>query len=266
MSRPIRAVLAVDEGLDSDDLVALFGGDESLRLAQVTRLDDAPRVLAETQADLLVVAAQGYSDRALFLIDAPSSSDPDRPVLVLGHGVAERLRPAGVRGRRRRHPDAAAVAAAGAFSCRRLVARRKARCRGRRVPTSGRLICVLGPKGGTGKTLTSANLGVALAQRACARVASSTSTSSSATSASARAHARADDLRPRTRRRHARRREARRLPRDAPLRRCACCSPRPAPTRRARSRVELLSDVYARPALGVRRTSSSTRRPASRRR
>ncbi len=34
-----------------------------------TRLDDAPRVLVETQADLLVVAAQGYSDRALFLVD-----------------------------------------------------------------------------------------------------------------------------------------------------------------------------------------------------
>ena len=49
---------------------------------------------------------------------------------------------------------------------------------------AGRLVCVLGPKGGTGKTLTSSNLAVALAL-AGQRCSSSTSTSSSATSGSA---------------------------------------------------------------------------------
>ena len=84
MSQPIRAILAVDDGIDPDDLVALFGGGEALRLAQVvTRLDDAPRVLVETQAELLVIAARGYSDRALFLVDQAVKADPDRPVLVL---------------------------------------------------------------------------------------------------------------------------------------------------------------------------------------
>ena len=88
MSRPTRAILAVDDGIDSDSLVALFGGDESLRLTQVVpRLDDAPRVLEETQADVLVIAAQGYSDRALFLLDRAVKADPDRPVLILSQGI-----------------------------------------------------------------------------------------------------------------------------------------------------------------------------------
>ena len=164
MSRPIRAVLAVDEGLDSDDLVALFGGDETLRLAQVTRLDDAPRVLAETQADLLVVAAQGYSDRALFLVDRAVKADPDRPVLVLSHaspnGFVRRVFEVG-------GEDILMLPQSPQqlqFAVQKALARRKGGAAAQGADL-GRLIAVLGPKGGTGKTLTSANLAVALAQR-----------------------------------------------------------------------------------------------------
>ena len=164
MSRPIRAVLAVDEGLDSDDLVALFGGDETLRLAQVTRLDDAPRVLAETQADLLVVAAQGYSDRALFLVDRAVKADPDRPVLVLSHaspnGFVRRVFEVG-------GEDILMLPQSPQqlqFAVQKALARRKGGAAAQGADL-GRLIVVLGPKGGTGKTLTSANLAVALAQR-----------------------------------------------------------------------------------------------------
>jgi pilus assembly protein CpaE len=49
------------------------------------------------------------------------------------------------------------------FSIQKLVAR-KARQADGGATSQGRLICVLGPKGGSGKTLTSANLGVALAE------------------------------------------------------------------------------------------------------
>ena len=50
------------------------------------------------------------------------------------------------------------------FEVHKLIARRQ----GAETPTSeddSRLVCVLGPKGGTGKTLTATNLAVALAQR-----------------------------------------------------------------------------------------------------
>ena len=165
MSRPIRAILAVDDGIDPDELVALFGGDESLRLAQVvTRLDDAPRVLDETQADLLVIAAQGYSDRALFLVDRAVKADPDRPVLVLSkgspNGFVRRVFEMG-------GEDILMLPQSPEqfrFTVHKALARRTsgAAAQGAQL---GRMIAVLGPKGGTGKTLTSANLAVALAQR-----------------------------------------------------------------------------------------------------
>ena len=165
MSRPIRAILAVDDGIDPDELVALFGGDESLRLAQVvTRLDDAPRVLDETQADLLVIAAQGYSDRALFLVDRAVKADPDRPVLVLSkgspNGFVRRVFEMG-------GEDILMLPQSPEqfrFTVQKALARRKSGAAAQGAEL-GRMIAVLGPKGGTGKTLTSANLAVALAQR-----------------------------------------------------------------------------------------------------
>ena len=71
------------------------------------------RILQETTTDLLVIACAGYSERALFLIDAAVKQRPERPVVVLSRGLAERVRPPGLRGRRRRHRPAAGVAGAG---------------------------------------------------------------------------------------------------------------------------------------------------------
>jgi pilus assembly protein CpaE len=165
VSQPIRAILAVDDGIDPDDLVALFGGGEALRLAQVvTRLDDAPRVLIETQAELLVIAARGYSDRALFLVDQAVKADPDRPVLVLAQespsGFIRRVFEMGAEDILMLPQSPEQVR----FAVEKMFARRRgsAAAQGAQL---GRMIAVLGPKGGTGKTLTSANLSVALAQR-----------------------------------------------------------------------------------------------------
>jgi pilus assembly protein CpaE len=165
VSRPTRAILAVDDGIDSDNLVALFGGDESLRLAQVvTRLDDAPRVLEETQADVLVIAAQGYSDRALFLLDRAVKADPDRPVLLLSQGAPNGF----VRRVFEMGGEDILVMPQSPeqfrFALEKALARRKSGAGGQGTEF-GRMIAVLGPKGGTGKTLTSSNLSVALAQR-----------------------------------------------------------------------------------------------------
>ena len=46
-------------------------------------LDEAWNTLQETNADLLVVACGGYSDRALYLIEGAVRQKPGRPVIVL---------------------------------------------------------------------------------------------------------------------------------------------------------------------------------------
>jgi len=58
--------------------------------------------------------------------------------------------------------DAGALTAELQFTLRKAIAR-KGEAGGMRPSGVGELICVLGPKGGTGKTLTTCNLGVALA-------------------------------------------------------------------------------------------------------
>ena len=61
----------------------------------VDGLEDSWATLQETPTDLLVVACAGYSDRALYLIDGAVKQRPDRPVVVLCDGLAERVRAAG---------------------------------------------------------------------------------------------------------------------------------------------------------------------------
>ncbi len=164
MSRPIRAILAVDDGIDSDNLVALFGGDETLRLAQVvTRFEDASRILDETQADVLVIAALGYSERALSLLDRAVKADAERPVLVLSqdspNGFVRRVFESG-------GEDILVMPQSPEqfqFAVQKAIARRRSNT-GALGAEKGRIIAVLGPKGGTGKTLTSSNLTIALAQ------------------------------------------------------------------------------------------------------
>ncbi len=164
MSRPIRAILAVDDGIDPDHLVSLFGGDETLRLAQVvTRFEDASRVLDETQADVLVIAATGYSERALSLLDRAVKADAERPVLVLSqdspNGFVRRVFESG-------GEDILVMPQSPQqfqFAVQKAIARRMSST-GAQGAEKGRIIAVLGPKGGTGKTLTSSNLAIALAQ------------------------------------------------------------------------------------------------------
>jgi pilus assembly protein CpaE len=132
-------------------------------------LEEAWRTLQDSSCDVLVIACEGYSERALALIDGSLKQEPDRPVLVLAAGA-----PSGFVRR---------VFEAGAddilmlpqtpeqvrFSINKIVAR-KSRALSSAAAQQGRLVCVLGPKGGSGKTLVSSNLGVALAQQG-ARVA-----------------------------------------------------------------------------------------------
>ena len=164
-SRPVKALLAVEPGVDAEGVQESLPADADFNVVGVVSgAEDALRWLRDGIADLLLVACAGYSDRALLLLDAVTRQNPDLNVMVLGHGSPN--------GFLRRAFEAGAddiimlpaTAEQVRFEIHKLLARKQ----GAVAPAmsdQSRLVCVLGPKGGTGKTLTSTNLAVCLAQR-----------------------------------------------------------------------------------------------------
>jgi len=164
-SRPVKALLAVEPGVDAEGVRdSLPAGEEFNIVDVVTSGEDALNWLRHGIADLLLVACAGYSDRALLLLDAVSRQNPDLSVMVLGHGspngFLKRAFEAGA-------DDIVMLPATPEqihFEVHKMMVRRQ----GAESPVAAensRLVCILGPKGGTGKTLSSTNLSVSLAQR-----------------------------------------------------------------------------------------------------
>lgn len=165
-SRPVKALLAVEPGVDTDAVQESLPSDEDFNVVgTVTGPEEVLSWLREgTAADVLLVACAGYSDRALLLLDAVARQSPEMLVMVLGHGSPNGfLRRAFEAGA----DDIVMLPATREqirFEVHKLLARKQG---GDTVatPDTSRVVCVLGPKGGTGKTLTSTNLAVALSQR-----------------------------------------------------------------------------------------------------
>jgi pilus assembly protein CpaE len=164
-SRPVKALLAVEPGVDAEGVQESLPADADFNVVGVVSgAEDALRWLRDGVADLLLVACAGYSDRALLLLDAVTRQNPDLNVMVLGHGSPN--------GFLRRAFEAGAddiimlpaTREQVRFEVHKLLARKQGAVAPASADTS-RLVCVLGPKGGTGKTLTSTNLAVCLAQR-----------------------------------------------------------------------------------------------------
>jgi len=165
MADPIRTLVAIDQDVHREDVLAALptsAGD--LEITDVVDgLDSAWRQLQETTADIIVVGCMGHSERALLFIETAVREHPNRPVVVLSQGSANgfvrRVFEAGADDIVRLSESSDAIY----FTLQKAVARRQgASSPGGRA--SAPLVCVLGPKGGTGKTLTAANLGVALAE------------------------------------------------------------------------------------------------------
>jgi pilus assembly protein CpaE len=163
----IRTLVALDEGVDRDLVNGSLPAESSIHVVGVVDgLEDSWNTLQETAADLLVVACVGYSDRVLYLIDGAVKQRPERPIVTLCHGspngFVRRVFESGA-------DDIVMLPAAPeevAFTFEKAVARKH----GAAVATGTALspmICVLGPKGGAGKTLVSANLAVSLAKAGC---------------------------------------------------------------------------------------------------
>ena len=161
--RALKTLVAVDSGLNAVEIAnALPTGEGIETIGVVEGMDESWRTLEETSVDLLVVACLGYSDRALFLIEGAVAQNPRRPVIVMTqgspNGFVRRVFEAGA--------DDLVVLPQSPEDIRFAIMKAVARKVGAGTASSefGRLVAVLGPKGGTGKTLTSSNVGVALAE------------------------------------------------------------------------------------------------------
>ena len=164
MSEIIKTLVALDDGVDRDAVQGSLPVESDIQVVGlVDGLEESWNTLQSTPADLIVVACAGYSDRALFFIDGAVKQRPERPVVVLSlqspNGFVRRVFESGA-------DDIIALPESPAlvrFALQKAVARKQ----GAAVATGVALapmICVLGPKGGTGKTVTSSNLAVSLAR------------------------------------------------------------------------------------------------------
>jgi pilus assembly protein CpaE len=157
----IRTLVVLDAGLSHDQVLSALPEDANVDIVSVVEgMDAAGRALESTDCDVLVIACEGYSDRVLFLIESAVNQDSERPVIVLSqgssNGFVHRVFEAGAEDILMLPQSSQTVS----FTIQKSLARRGgARVRG---SNPGRLIVVLGPKGGTGKTLTSTNLAVAM--------------------------------------------------------------------------------------------------------
>jgi pilus assembly protein CpaE len=159
----IRTLVAIDSGLEPHLVESAFPAGSSIHLIGVVEgFERGWSVLDESSPDLLVIACSTYSERALYLIEGAAKQGPDRPIVVLYYGVPDGFM---MRAFEAGADDFVTLPAAPEqleFALEKAVARRRRSAPGMTVNP---MICVLGPKGGTGKTLTTCNLAVALAQR-----------------------------------------------------------------------------------------------------
>jgi pilus assembly protein CpaE len=171
MSGPIRVAVAIDEGLDSEGVRHTVAGGQGVEVVSyLETLELDPGRLGAAAADLTVVACNGGGDRALAFIGQAAAALPDRPVVVIGDnppaGFVERAFEAGAQDIMTLPPAGTAsqesVSAQILFTLEKVMARKRAAAG---VAAPGTMMCVLGPKGGTGKTLSVTNLGASLAER-----------------------------------------------------------------------------------------------------
>jgi len=163
MAERIHALVAVDAGVDSQLIQAMLPDHGSIEIVGIINgIEESWRTLQETSPDLLLVACEGYSDRALYFIDSAVKQQPDRPVVVLTtgspNGFVRRVFESGA-------DDIVTLPEAPdriAFALEKAIARRRGAAVASGIALAP-MVCVLGPEGGTGKTLVSTNLVVALA-------------------------------------------------------------------------------------------------------
>jgi pilus assembly protein CpaE len=176
MATPIRVLVALDGDADRDTVEAVIPVVPGIELTAVADdLDTGWRELENTGVDAVLVSCAGRAEQALAFIEGVANEFPDRAVLLLhsggANGLFRRALAAGAE-------DLVALPEADGeppspaererVSAELYGALEKAVARRRRVTAGpglahGRMIAVVGPKGGAGKTLVSTSLAVSLA-------------------------------------------------------------------------------------------------------
>ena len=166
MTQPRSKVLvAAYEGIDVAALEAVMSQEPGLLLLGVVDGDSVWTSRASYDADVLVVACADAQLDALRLIEQEAITHPQLPVVVVSggspNGFVRQVFEAGA-------DDIVVGTDLDTVGPELFFAIEKARTRKAGLQAQdhtdyGDLICVLGPKGGTGKTLTSSNLAAALA-------------------------------------------------------------------------------------------------------
>jgi pilus assembly protein CpaE len=159
----IRTLVAVDYGVEPHAVEnAIPAGSPVHVVGVIEGLERGWTVLEESSPDLLLIACSGYSERALHLIEAAVKQRPERPIVVLYFGTPDGfLQRAFEMGA----DDLLTLPTPPAdleFALQKVMARRRGSTTG---GSTSPMICIIGPKGGTGKTLAACNLAVALAQK-----------------------------------------------------------------------------------------------------
>jgi pilus assembly protein CpaE len=164
MQDTIRTLVAVADDIDPAVIESALADPGITILDTSDSLNEDWQAFLGQQSDVVVVACNEYADRAMHVVDRAVKQRPDRPVVVLAqaspNGILRQAFEAGA-------DDMIALPQTAEdvrFTLEKVIARRKGNS-----TVSGRvtapLIAVLGPKGGTGKTLIATNLAVALARR-----------------------------------------------------------------------------------------------------
>jgi pilus assembly protein CpaE len=161
--RETRIFLALDDNVDHGAVrAALPHGSRT----QVVTLDEAATrmglLLASAPFDVIVLACSEYSEQALQAIAAAAGARPDAPVVVLYAGSPNGFMEAAFEAGADDLITLPQTSEQMAFALEKVIARRRGAATG---SAASPMISVLGPKGGTGKTLTACNLAVALAHR-----------------------------------------------------------------------------------------------------
>ena len=169
MAGPIKALLVLEDVSDRRLIDAELPSGAGVETAGIVEGLHQVQPHLDTPSDVVIVVSGRQSEEALDVVAAAARHTPQRPVVLMSAGAANgyvrRAFQAGAEDMIVLTPtdDGLVPSDDLVFAVQKAVARRSAPPEG--SAEKGRLICVLGPKGGIGKTLTSCNLSVALAER-----------------------------------------------------------------------------------------------------
>jgi pilus assembly protein CpaE len=163
MTDTIRILVVLAEHADRQLVESALENDPSLEVVGYADYLEDWRGFLEQPGDVVAIACYGADDGVAAMVDHAVKHRPDRPVVVMSEASPNGfLRAAFEAGADDvitfpQSPEQVA------FTLQKVIARRK----GLALPgrAAAPLIAILGPKGGTGKTLIATNLAVALAQR-----------------------------------------------------------------------------------------------------